>query len=246
LTTSGRPLRLPSGFNSHLSTVISFSASTPDGALQCGLSWRFIACARLACSAGPNVAAGVPPLRLVPTPSRKSSPSRVPPACRLGRADGCAGRLGGRFRLRRKHRSGCRGRLRCRIRCRRFEAHLVREAHRHPLRDRQRRGIVAHLPHQRGDKRDVRRGGDAEAETLFAREVGERSHRRSRYGASTEPWVTSEMLLHPERLSSPITAMTRPWSSARSARSVISGAPAPPQLTALSALAKAPVSTCVS
>ena len=30
------------------------------------------------------------------------------------------------------------------------------------------------------------------------------------YGASTEPWVTSEMLLHPARLSSPITAMTRP------------------------------------
>ena len=31
-----------------------------------------------------------------------------------------------------------------------------------------------------------------------------------RYGASTEPWVTREILLPPARLSSPITAMTRP------------------------------------
>src|SRR5690606_39498514 len=74
-------------------TVTSFSASTPKGALQWGLSWRLIACCSEACSAGPNLPAGVPRLSVrspALAPSRKSAPMRLPPlrVVGLGRGAG--------------------------------------------------------------------------------------------------------------------------------------------------------------
>ncbi|ABC63995.1 hypothetical protein ELI_09515 [Erythrobacter litoralis HTCC2594] len=50
---------------------------------------------------------------------------------------------------------------------------------------------------------------DPEAEAFFAAEGG-CVHWLNRYGWSDEPLVTSEIELKPARLSSPITAMTRP------------------------------------
>ena len=80
----------------------------------------------------------------------------------------CLRRFRGGGRLRCKLRRDRRLCLRCRIRRGGFEAHLARQADVHPLRDRQRRGVVAHLQHQRRHQGDVGRRGNAEADPLLA------------------------------------------------------------------------------